>query len=78
MPVRGSANVARGAANLIADAIKTSKACGAGGQMVLRADSAYYNHDVIAGARRHRACFWVTARKDCDVTTSRAGIGEGR
>src|SRR6266496_621274 len=39
---KGSANSARGAARLVADAIKTTRSCGAGGLLVLRADSAYY------------------------------------
>src|SRR6185312_14905563 len=45
---RGSANSARGAARLIADAIKTTRSAGVGGLLVLRADSAYYSADVIA------------------------------
>ena len=43
--------------SLVADALKSAKACGAGGRageglVVLRADSAFYTHDVIATARR--------------------------
>jgi hypothetical protein len=34
---KGSANSARGAARLVADAIKTTQSCGAGGVVVLRA-----------------------------------------
>ena len=63
----GNANSARGAARLVADALKTAKACGAGGRageglVVLRADSAFYTHDVIAAAHRATACFSITAR----------------
>ncbi|GAC1610580.1 MAG: hypothetical protein NVS3B26_18100 [Mycobacteriales bacterium] len=31
---------------------------------MLRADSAYYSHGVIAAALRHQACFSITARQD--------------
>ncbi len=44
---KGSANSARGAARLVADAIKTSRRCGVDGLLVLRTDSAYYGHDVV-------------------------------
>jgi hypothetical protein len=54
---KGSANSARGAARLVADAIRTTRSAGVGGLLVLRADSAYYNHDVIAAARRHQVRF---------------------
>lgn len=70
----GSANSARGAARLVADAIKTSRACGVHGPLVLRADSAYYGREVIAAARRHGARFSVTARKDKAVTAAIAQI----
>jgi hypothetical protein len=73
---KGSANSARGAARLVADAIKTSRACGTGGHLVVRADSAYYGADVIAAVRRQRACFSVTARKDRAVSAAIAGIAE--
>jgi hypothetical protein len=60
---KGSTNSARGAARLVADALVAAKAAGAGGPdgkglIVLRADSAFYNHDVIAAARRARVRFW--------------------
>jgi hypothetical protein len=71
---KGSANSARGAARLVADAIKTTRSCGVGGLVVLRADSAHYGAEVIAAARRHRACFSITARKDRAVTAAIAQI----
>ena len=73
---RGSVNSARGAARLVADAIKTSRAAGVSGLVVLRADSAYYGADVIAAARRHRTHFSITARKDRAVTAAIASISE--
>jgi hypothetical protein len=71
---QGSANSARGAARLVADAIKTTRSCGVNGQLVLRADSAYYGRDVIAAARRGRVCFSITARKDRAVVAAIAAI----
>jgi len=73
---KGSANSARGAARLVADAIKTARRCGVGGLLVLRGDSAYYSYDVIAAARRHKAHFSITARKDRAVTAAIAAIPE--
>ena len=73
---KGSANSARGAARLVADAIKTTRSCGVSGLVVLRADSAYYGADLIAAARRHRTHFSITARKDRAVTAAIALIPE--
>ena len=73
---KGSANSARGAARLVSDALKTARAAGATGMVILRADSAYYGHDVIAAARRQGAYFSVTARKDRAVTAAIASIDE--
>ena len=73
---KGSANSARGAARLVADAIKTTRSCGVAGLLVLRGDSAYYNRDVIAAARRHNVRFSITARKDKAVTAAIASIAE--
>jgi hypothetical protein len=65
----GSVNSARGAAKLLTEALNTARACGAGGEdgaglVLVRADSAYYNHAVVAAARRGGARFSITARMD--------------
>ena len=76
---KGSANSARGAARLVADALKTSRACGAGGTdglLVVRADSAFYGRDVIAAIGRAKARFSVTARQDVAVKRAIAEISE--
>jgi hypothetical protein len=70
---KGSANSARGAARLVADALKNSRGCGATGLLVVRADSAFYNSDVIAAIGRAGARFSITARQD---TAVRRAIGE--
>ena len=75
---KGSANSARGAARLVADALVTAARAGAdpsaGSLVILRADSAYYGYDVIAAARRHGARFSVTARQDPAVRRAIAAI----
>ena len=73
---KGSANSARGAARLVADALRTSRACGASGLLVVRADSAFYGRDVIAAITRAKARFSITARQDPGVKRAIAEIGE--
>ncbi|MDQ3422665.1 MAG: hypothetical protein M3510_04605, partial [Actinomycetota bacterium] len=77
---KGNTNSARGAARLVADALVAAKAAGAGGPhgtglIILRADSAFYNHDVIAAARRAKVRFSVTVRMSPAITTAISGIG---
>ncbi len=73
---KGSANSARGAARLVADALRTSKACGASGLLVVRADSAFYGRDIVAAVTRAGARFSITARQDSAIKRAIAGIGE--
>ena len=61
---KGSTASVRGAQHLVAEVLSTAKAAGASGVRVLRADSAFYNSDIIATATRHQTCFSITARKD--------------
>ena len=73
---KGSTHSARGARRFVTDALKTTKAAGAGGQIVLRADSAYYNSDVIAAARNQKCHFSITARQDTAVRKAIAAISD--
>src|SRR3954447_25728230 len=59
---KGSTNSARGAARLLTDALVTVRRCGAAATVLVRADSAYYGHDIIAACRRAGARFSITAR----------------
>ena len=61
---KGSATSARGAGRFVADALVTATAAGATGVRVLRADSAFYCHEVIAAATRGGARFSITARQN--------------
>jgi hypothetical protein len=72
---KGQANSAKGAHRLVADALVTAKAAGATGVRVLRADSAFYNHEVIAAVTRHKSCFSITARQDPAIRKAISGIG---
>ena len=71
---KGSTNSVKGAARLVADALVTAKAAGATGVRVLRADSAFYSHDVIAAVLRHQSCFSITARQDPAIRKAIAAI----
>jgi len=73
---KGGTNSARGAARLVADALATTTACGGRGLVTVRADSAYYGHDIIAAARRGGARFSITARMNRTVLTAICGIAQ--
>jgi Transposase DDE domain group 1 len=73
---QGATNSVRGAAKLLADALATARRAGATGLVIVRADSAYYCHDIIAAARRAGARFSVTARHTPAVTRAITTIAE--
>ena len=54
---KGSAGSAKGAASLIAEAIRTVRAMGATGMIVVRADSAFFSHKVVDVCRCNRVRF---------------------
>jgi hypothetical protein len=79
---KGAVNSARGAGKLLAEALRTARACGAGGPdgtglVILRADSAYYAHAVVAAARRGGAHFSITARMNPAVVRAIGLIADG-
>ena len=69
-------NSARGAARLVADTLATAGRSRGGRAVILRADSAYYNRDVIAAAIRAGARYPVTARVDPAVRRAMAAMNE--
>jgi len=78
---KGAVKSARGAGKLVTEALGTARACGAGGPdrsglVLVRADSAFYCHDVIAAVGRGGARFSITARMDSAVKKAVAAIGE--
>lgn len=73
---KGNSSSAHGAARLIADAAATARRAGATGTITVRANSAYYNHDVVAAARAAGARLSLTARMDPAVTAAISRIPE--
>ena len=71
---RGNVISHQGAPRLVAQAIATARAAGAGGQLMVRADSAYYVRAFCAAAVRHGAWFSVTARMNPQVIKAIAAI----
>lgn len=72
----GAAASVRGAWKLVADALATARRAGATGLVIVRADSVYYAHAIVATARRAGARFSVTLRHNAAVITAIAGIDE--
>jgi len=70
---QGAAASSRGAARLVADALKTVRAMTAARPLV-RADSAYYGHTTVAAALRAGADVSVTVRSDPKVRAAIAAI----
>lgn len=73
---RGNVGSATGAGRLVAQAMTTAKAAGVAGQVMVRADSAYFGWALVGAALRHGAWFSVTARMNTKVTATIAGIPE--
>lgn len=72
----GNAGSSRGAASMIAETITTARSCGATGEIVLRADSAFYAKTVITNCRRRGVRFSITCRIDAKIRTACDGIAE--
>ena len=73
---RGNVASAAGAGRLLAQAIGTARAAGASGQVLARADSAYYGWAFVGTALRHRAWFSLTARMDPKVKAAISSIDD--
>ncbi|MEV7239609.1 IS1380 family transposase, partial [Streptomyces sp. NPDC051020] len=73
---KGPSNSARGAAAFVAETIRTARACGASGLLVMRADSAFYGADVVNSCRALGARFSVTVRMNASVKAAIARIDE--
>lgn len=73
---KGNTASAKGAGRLLAQAINTARAAGVKGQILCRADSAYYGWAFVGTAIRAKTWFSVTARMTKTVTTAIAGIDD--
>jgi hypothetical protein len=58
----GNANTVRGAGSFLAEMIGRVRSAGASGDLVVRADSGFYAHAVMAAARKRRVRFSITVR----------------
>lgn len=72
----GRAGSGKGAASMVAEAIRTARAAGATGEIVVRGDSAYGNSAVIAACVRAGVRFSVVLAKNSAVTRAIAAIAE--
>ncbi|WP_182358019.1 IS1380 family transposase [Tomitella gaofuii] len=73
---KGNTASASGSAGMLADAISASRRAGAAGQILVRADSAYYRHDFTATAARRGGWFSITTPMNPAVTSAIASIDE--
>ena len=73
---KGNIDSGHGAARLIGDALATLRRATTPGLVVVRADSAYFRHDVVAAATAGGARFSVTARMNKAVVRAIAGIDD--
>ena len=60
---KGRANTARGAAHFLRETVSRVRHAGATGQLTVRADSGFYNHDIVAVCRKAKVRFSITARQ---------------
>jgi hypothetical protein len=71
---KGNTASAAGAGRMLAQTITTARAAGVRGQIMGRADSAFYGHAFVGTAIRHKIWFSVTARMTATVKAAIAGI----
>jgi hypothetical protein len=73
---KGNTSSATGVGRLLAQALTTARGAGVTGQVICRADSAYYGWAFVGTAIRHKAWFSVTARMNPAVARAIASIEE--
>jgi hypothetical protein len=70
----GKAGSGKGAASMVREAIRTARAAGAVGEILVRGDSAYGNHAVVGACVKAGARFSVVLTKNPAVSRAIAGI----
>jgi hypothetical protein len=70
----GRAGSGKGAASMVTDAVRTARAAGARGEILVRGDSAYGNHVVVAACLKAGARFSLVLVKNSTVTRAIATI----
>ncbi|MHB1534419.1 MAG: IS1380 family transposase [Acidimicrobiales bacterium] len=58
----GNAHTARGAASFLAETFARARAAGAAGPLTMRADSGFYNHNVVATCAKTGVAFSITVK----------------
>ncbi len=64
---KGRANTARSAANFLRETVSRVRYAGATGQLTVRADSGFYNHDIVVACRDKGVRFSITVRQHPSV-----------
>ena len=64
---KGRANTARGAGHLLRETVSRVRHAGATGPLTVRADSGFYNHDIVAACRDKSVRFSITIRQHQSV-----------
>ena len=72
----GSAGAARGAKSFLTETVSRVRDAGATGQLVVRADSAFYSRAVLATAVKFKVQFSITARQDKKIRAAIEAIEE--
>jgi hypothetical protein len=72
---RGNRNSGHGAARMLANAVATARRCGATGEVLVRADSAYFSSAVVAAIREAR--FSLASAPDSPQRRSSVAVEPG-
>ena len=64
---KGRANTARGAAHFLRETVSRVRYAGATGPLTMRADSGFYNHDIVAVCRKTKVRFSITVRQHASL-----------
>ena len=64
---QGRANTARGTAHFLRETVSRVRYAGATGPLTVRADSGFYNHDIVAVCRQTKVRFSITIRQHPNV-----------
>ena len=73
---KGRANTARGAAHFLRETVRRVRHAGAAGPLTMRADSGFYNHDIVAVCRKMDVRFSITIRQHQSVRSIIEAISE--
>jgi hypothetical protein len=73
---RGATASVRGAGKLVSGALATARRAGVTGQLVVRGDSAFYAHDIVAACQRAGAHYSLAVREFPSVVTAISHIPE--